>query len=527
MSSASAHIQALGSRRERVHADVCVIGAGFAGLVAAARIAAAIEGRVVVLESGGDPDDPAVVELDKLDDPSGTYGGTLRRRGLGGTSALWDGKLLPLSPHDMAPRPAVDLPGWPIEPATLARYVPEIEALMGVTTDGYAGPAVPRSTERMPNTDAITWRWPKHPARHRYRIDRVLRRRLSALRNLSIWTQATVTGLAAKDGQLAQVTAVNHHGGELVVEATHYVLAAGTLESTRLLLLADRQNNGVISTTTDALGRYFNDHFGIKVATVRPRDPLAVNRGWADRFAIGTKRHLQAELSEKTQRESAIGSAYFDIDPEFPTDSALTAARTVALGLRRGSARGLARPARQAVAGLPLIARALGWRIGRGQQLWPPDVSLRVKLWIEQLPRYSNRLLLGSRLDSLGQPVLRADLRLTDEDERTAQMTVAVLDAFWAGNMGHLGELDWTVPSGRLVDAAGEQAHPAGATRMGTDPARSVVDAALRIHALPNVQVASASVFPSSGSANPTMTIIQLAMLAADDVIRRHRTGTA
>jgi choline dehydrogenase-like flavoprotein len=56
---------------------------------------------------------------------------------------------------------------------------------------------------------------------------------------------------------------------------------------------------------------------------------------------------------------------------------------------------------------------------------------------------------------------------------------------------------------------------------MGDDPATSVVDRQLRVHAISNLSVASASAFPSSGSANPTFTIMQLAMRAADAIAAR------
>ena len=67
-----------------------------------------------------------------------------------------------------------------------------------------------------------------------------------------------------------------------------------------------------------------------------------------------------------------------------------------------------------------------------------------------------------------------------------------------------------------MVDSAVDLAHPAGSTRMGINPRYSVVDPRLRVHRIPNLSVASASVFPCSGSANPTLTILLLAMRAAD-----------
>jgi choline dehydrogenase-like flavoprotein len=58
-------------------------------------------------------------------------------------------------------------------------------------------------------------------------------------------------------------------------------------------------------------------------------------------------------------------------------------------------------------------------------------------------------------------------------------------------------------------------AHVLGTARMGEDPRESVTDAHGRLHDVPNVILADGSVFPSSGGANPTLTIMALALRAA------------
>jgi choline dehydrogenase-like flavoprotein len=54
---------------------------------------------------------------------------------------------------------------------------------------------------------------------------------------------------------------------------------------------------------------------------------------------------------------------------------------------------------------------------------------------------------------------------------------------------------------------------------MGEDPYNSVTDAYGRLHDVPNVIVADGSVFASSGGANPTLTIMALALRAARELI--------
>ena len=58
-------------------------------------------------------------------------------------------------------------------------------------------------------------------------------------------------------------------------------------------------------------------------------------------------------------------------------------------------------------------------------------------------------------------------------------------------------------------------AHVLGTARMGDDLRESVTDAYGRLHDVPNVIVADGSVFASSGGANPTLTIMALALRAA------------
>ena len=118
--------------------------------------------------------------------------------------------------------------------------------------------------------------------------------------------------------------------------ASEYLLAAGTLESTRLLLLADRQSNNSISRNCNALGRYFNDHLALNAAFLRPRNPTRTNLALSDRYTFGALRHLHFELRPEVQNAHGIGSAYFDTNVELPDVSALSKANHVVQDLKRG-----------------------------------------------------------------------------------------------------------------------------------------------------------------------------------------------
>jgi choline dehydrogenase-like flavoprotein len=151
-----------------------------------------------------------------------------------------------------------------------------------------------------------------------------------------------------------------------------------------------------------------------------------------------------------------------------------------------------------------------------------------MKIWVEQVPKWQNRICLSDQTDTLQIPMLRLEWEKTDEEEKTIRMALEKIDHYWSRHLSHVSLLKWNPevlnPEVRLVDSTGDQAHPAGSTRMGTNPADSILDPYLRVHRISNLSVASASTFPSSGSANPTLTIMQLAMRAAGGLAIRNRS---
>ena len=68
--------------------------------------------------------------------------------------------------------------------------------------------------------------------------------------------------------------------------------------------------------------------------------------------------------------------------------------------------------------------------------------------------------------------------------------------------------------AGHLLDPAAH--HHAGTTRMHADPEQGVVDENLRVREWENLFVSGASVFPTAGVANPTLTIVALSLRLAD-----------
>jgi choline dehydrogenase-like flavoprotein len=517
-------------------ASVCIIGAGIAGLIAATRLARDKQLRIIVVESGLQTIDPSVAALNEVDNAGAKYDGALlgRSRALGGTSLMWSGKLLPLAPNDTLPRPYLDLEGWPLDSADLGPHQQEIEALMEIGSEPYEGDISEDLEPQgfLPRDDVDFYlRWPKRPSRKNHNLAYVLRKEIESLDNLEIWLGATAAhfDFDSDSKRITALSCINHAGKTLQVVANEYLLAAGTLETTRLLLLADRQSNGCISRDCDALGRYFNDHLGVNAAAMLPRDHALTNRILNDRIRPNWVRHLHFELRPEVQREHGVGSAYFEIGAEYPDSSALMKAKAVAQRLKRGQMSSY-QDIQAILKDAPSLFQATQWKWLRKQYYWPPNVGLHIFIRIEQLPQWHNRITLSDQKDALQLPKLKLEWHRTDADERLFRVMVEKIDRYWKANLSPVCDLRWRPEIlNAEVGMAGmsmDLAHPAGSTRMGTSPFNSVVDPDLRVHRIPNLSVASASVFPTSGSANPTLTVMHLAMRAADAVAKQAQSSS-
>lgn len=136
----------------------------------------------------------------------------------------------------------------------------------------------------------------------------------------------------------------------------------------------------------------------------------------------------------------------------------------------------------------------------------------------EVAPNAANRVTLTDELDELGMPRVRLDWNVGELERATVQQTVNLL----AQEFGRLGMGRVKINDLLLEDSDAWSrnlswfGHHMGTTRMSSDPRTGVVDSNCRIHGMRNLYVASSSVFPTCGYANPTLTIAALAIRLAD-----------
>ena len=148
-----------------------------------------------------------------------------------------------------------------------------------------------------------------------------------------------------------------------------------------------------------------------------------------------------------------------------------------------------------------------------------PQLTVRA----EQSPLRDSRITLTNNVDALGMPRVALDWRIAPADDKQMRRAMVILGR----ELGAAGLARLWVPGDarRFVWRQDPGGHHMGATRMGRDPAVSVVDADCCAHEVRNLYVAGCSVFTTGGDSNPTLTVVALAHRLADTLRRQRGAG--
>jgi choline dehydrogenase-like flavoprotein len=500
-------------------ADVCLIGAGTVGLFIADRLARAGL-RTIVLESGARIENQNARELNEIECIGEIYRGAEegRTRGLGGTSQIWGGALIPFLPEEFGERPELGLDSWPVDYPALEPYLSEIESIFRVTAEAYDLPPWKYAPAFASGHDFLP-RLAKWPSFSRRNIANLLSSRINSGSGPDIWINATVVDFHTTDDAslLATVFAEFDQGRNLKVSAKKFILCAGAIESTRLMLWLARKTHRP-ERFSNALGRYFHDHLSKAVAHLQTPNPKAVNRAFGFTFKNRTMRSLRFELSPMARRSHALPGGFCHVSFQPVEDNSIEHLRAILRGLQRGKLN----PTHvlQLSRNAPYLAKLLYWLAIRRQLYWPIPSILSVHVVAEQMPRAANCVTLSNRVDRYGVPLARLDWSIDEADMHAIDNIAKRFEHYWAsGPLSSLGRWQPVGQDSNKESTSVDIYHPGGSTRMGSNEKSSVVDGNLRVWSMPNLHIVSTSTFPAGGAANPTMTLLLFGLRLADNLV--------
>ncbi|WP_158882354.1 GMC oxidoreductase [Rhodanobacter sp. L36] len=536
-----------GSTPSNIDTDVCIIGAGAAG-IAIAHAFVGTSTRICIIESGGLAGERISQKLHEGESVgSPTFDSYhSRMRAFGGSCNLWGGGCVPLNKHDLEQRDWVPDSGWPISYAELAPWYDRVRVFCRIDTHDIVDGAFTTapSVAPLPLDDATLSNQSFVSAPILF--GDAYRNTLEKASNISVLLHANLLELQPReDGASidhARIGALDGRRGK--VSARHFVLACGGIENARLLLLSNSVVPQGLGNQHDLVGRYFMDHpcgnLG-KLFTdspdivIRPYDqhhgegraPLYTKiclspqvqyarhllNGRIHAFPVEARlpdgiralRALRAKRRQPLQDEGAQLSEQMwqamKHDKASDEPAATTTDSTAKLMLRIGL-------------GVGDIAHAFVRKLRDRTTVVSDYIALTG--YFEQAPNPLSRITLGDEHDALGQRRARIDWQLTPIDRRTYREAATLFgDELARSCNGRFEPESWLLDDDAPAKVHGT-AHHMGTTRMADDPRHGVVDRHCRVHGIDNLHVAGSSVFPTGGWAFPTLTIVALAQRLAD-----------
>jgi len=502
-------------------ADICIVGAGAAGLSIAQRLAGT--GLIILLvESGGlrIEHEPQMLNRgtsNHVDYPFKTS----RVRAFGGTTTRWTGACIPLDRVDFESRPWLAHSGWPIGLDDLTSYYDIAASVFGIPPTASFQEQLNRSPFSSGNLEskAVFYSTPLD-------LGRKYRGMIGRAHAITCILNGSATQLyPGGSGKRVDSLEIRSQTGNLfTVRPRAVVLAAGGIENARLLLASNSAQPAGLGNTNDTVGRYYMEH-PIKAVGILP----VASRGF-DALPYTNRVQIRAAEAQGTvglSRECRTKEMLLDMHLRFyryhrlEGRPAVIAAKAAALELTVADWQAVLakvwRRHRSSIGTevLPYVV----WHVWNKLNIRARFEYVRFAAFVEQEPDPANRITLSSAKDAHGFPMPHLHYHESDFMKKSIRRSLGLMRAaFRAKGYGNLRFETGSIAHLAHYDKYG--LHHMGSTRMSDDPRHGVVDRNCQVHGMTNLFIVGSSVFSTGGAANPTFTIVALSLRLADHLCK-------
>lgn len=511
---------------------VCIAGAGPAGTAAALMLSEAGH-AVLLVDAGGDLPEPPPGS-DRSNPAAHEASDITHCRAFGGTSWKWGGRIMPFGEEEFAHYK------WPVAYDSYSRHLDEAAAFLGGSV---LGSPFLQPEARSFDLNAVEMLAADGPVSKRHAA------RLRAATGPDILLSATVVALLMEHGPemgpACKGVRVRHGSDKADILANRTIVAMGGIETARLLL-ADQQRHPDSLGHLKALGSRYSGHLTGTIANIHfPKDVNVHPFGWHPVPDGGFKRQVFRSRASSLQN----GSNMFFWAKNWPSEDAvhgsgILSAKHLLSRVKGGSSSapssGPGAPETVSISSVGAHLRNLVVDMVTSLRAAPGTYRAMTNATRKKLdhliPNHANCYKLNyhaaqeqrpeNRIELVGPvvpdqlPEIRIQYDYSDADIEAVIHGHAQLaqDLEKAG----LAKLVYAVEASEQAEVVRQSArdgyHQIGTTRMGQDPHDSVVDSTCQLHSVHGLYLAGSGIFPSSGSAPPTQSIVAFALRLAEHV---------
>jgi choline dehydrogenase-like flavoprotein len=494
-----------------IEGDICIIGAGAAGISLALEWEKSAY-KVVLLEGGGFEYDDKVQEL---------YNGKIvgqpyypmkssRLHYFGGTTGHWGGMCSTFDEIDFGKRDWVDHSGWPIKLQDITPFYSRTHSILDLGPNEWdfkywkeQNPAF----EPLPLNEKVIWNkmWQFSPPT---RFGTKYKDAVINAKNIHLYTYANVVNIATNENIsfAKEVTIKNYTGKQHTVKAKYFVMACCSIQNARLLLASNKQAKKGLGNDNDIVGRYFMEHPQFKSGELwlkesNPYDLYKVEKG--------TKVRAELSVSPEKQKELKVLNGTISLMPLEFSKNKISSIKMWSNDDPRKSLDSLKKY-------YTLDKRNFFERHFMTSKIFKAYGLITT---MEQAPNPQSRVLLSNEKDSLGVPRANLDWKMCAIDKQTVRKINQLLgQQVGQAGIGRVKLADFLLDEkdDSMPEYISGGWHHIGTTRMSDNPKEGVVDADCKVHGISNLFITGASCFPTGGAVNPTYTTVAMTLRLSD-----------
>lgn len=490
------HLDANHLSSRTLNTDVCIIGAGPAGLTLAGALASA-GSDILIADSGGRRFEKEPNDLNSMQTDSNFLyrnGRSNRSRQTGGSAALWAGRVVPFNFDPVLDRE------WGELPASIVAYYDKAFRVLNID------PAIRNDHEHQPGE--LHGYWAKITQRFRTLASSAIRNG-----NCRLFNHLTCIGEPEFDGdRLKSLVFVNQKAERITIRSGRFIFAMGGIENSRMLLIMRDQIEKRMGNHFGNVGKYVMDHPRISHGTIVPQSggseitrylmkatPHGMYKTGIRNRPVHTRAYCNIMVipGKLTRRIMRLPARSFQVSSKKLLLKEAGLLRTLA-------SQGNLLPNLSAFD--PVSSRIIRFVNNRSYSTY------KVMAYSEQRPREHNRIVVGSETDRNAIPVARLCNHLHAEELHDIESLYRLMEKH-AGlfNCTFTWNPEFVNNPANYTDAS----HIIGGTRYSSDSNRAVVDHRLSVIGIPNLFITGSSVFPTSGVENPTHLIVALSLRLA------------
>lgn len=508
-----------------VHSDICIIGAGTSGLYLASLLSKTSL-NVAIIESGSEIHSPPDSDFHSICQKSVNYLGAEKGRsfGLGGTSRLWGGQMIPLSETDSYNRDFAGFSKWPISYSEVVNYFPAVYSRVGinplVADSNYFSDLLSQNPlNKFSSYFSLRYSsWIPFKLRN---FNSAFGEIVSSSKRVNLWSNAHyIRSSIIKQSPLSSVSSIfcqSKEGHSLSISAKYFIFCSGALESTRFVL---DLNNSLSEDINEkgSVGHYFQDHLSASVASINCLNWSDYTRYISPKFLAGTLHTPRIDTRFSFQESFNLTSSFVHFLFDIPSGSGFDLVKNF-LRAKQGSSNFDFTSSSYYDAAKDIISLASS-RVFNKSLYIPKNATLTLQVDVEQFPSYDNSVSIDYKnTDSFGRPTIVLDWSISDHDYHHISTVQSSFISYW-NLLPSLSSIASLSPIDRIETASVYDVyHPTGSLRMGASSSNSSVDINLRLWHFSNVFVCSTAVMPSPGSANPGLTHLSLAHRLNDHLV--------